>query len=263
MMAYKTFHTQPVNIFTIHPYTKSYTSSHSRLLVYATQPKVKLKFSHSCKVVLRCTKLTSRKTAYFSKNHYHNVLYTSTEWWQWPYKLVCLPCFHYRLHKSYKYMVGVACVSINIFIVSWFNSWKDGVPIYSICTANYTGCAVSMLNTPCFKCGMCLTTSLPSILYFSNDNESMIRMQMRCVNSSVCSNTTSSLCKSTTKSTLVTNEQGWDSKDEIKNYIIYITPFLIFNPNIPFTEWRRSVAHVWNEVLHRVKEQRNILHKIH
>jgi len=53
-------------------------------------------------------------------------------------------------------------------------------------------------------------------------------MDVRSVNSSVCINTKSSLCKSATKSTLLAHEQGWDSKDEIKNYIIYITPFLRF-----------------------------------
>jgi hypothetical protein len=156
-----TFCTQPVNIFTIHPYTKFYTSSPSSRLVCAIQPKVKLKFSHSCKVVLHGTKLTSRKVAYFFKEplpqcfiYLHWVVTVSHP----PYKTVCLPCFHYWLYQSYKYMAGVASIGINIVTVSYFNSWKDGVPIYSICTANYMCCAVPMLNTPSFKWGMCLST---------------------------------------------------------------------------------------------------------
>ena len=176
----------------------------------------------SCKVVLHCTKMTLRKAAYFFKEplprcfiHLHWVVTVSHP----PYKPVCLPCVHYWLYKSYKYMAGVACIGINIVTVSWLNSWKDGVHIYSIFTANYTCCAVSMLNTPCFKWGMCLSTPpLPDILYFSNDNDSRIRMDMWCVKPSVSINTKSNLCKSATKSTLLTHEQGWDSKDETKNF---------------------------------------------
>lgn len=157
-----TFRTKPVDIFTIHPYTKFYTSSPSSRLVCAIQPKVKLIFSHSCKVVLHCTKLTVSKAAYFCKEPLPQCFI----YLHWVVKVShsCLPCFHYWLYKSYKYMVGVACIGINIVTVSWFNSWKDGVPTYSLCTANYMCCAVSIPNTPCFKWGMCLST--PPFLIF-------------------------------------------------------------------------------------------------
>jgi hypothetical protein len=165
MMADKTtFLTQPVNIFTIRPYTKFYTSSPSSRLVCAIQLKVKLKFSHSCKVVLHCTKLTLRKAAYFFKEPLPQCfidLYWVVTVSHLTYKPVCLPCFHYWLYISYKYMTGVVCIGINIVTVSWFNSWKDRVPIYSICTANYM-CCVFRWWTHHASSEACVSQHLPS-----------------------------------------------------------------------------------------------------
>jgi hypothetical protein len=166
--------------------------------VCAIQPKVKLKFSHSC--------------IFFKEPLPQCVIYL-----HWvkivshpPYKPVCLPCFHYWLCKSYKYMVGVACICINNVTVSWFNSWQNGVPTHIQCLycKLFTLCCVNAGHPTLQVWYVSLTNSLPSILYFSNDNESRIRMDMRSVNSSVCSNTKSSLCKNTTKSTLLTHKQA-------------------------------------------------------
>lgn len=227
MMAEKTFHIQPVLISTIYLDTKFYTSSPSSWQVYATQLKVEFRFSHSCKVVLHYTKFALRKASCFSKNHYHKVLYSSTE---------CCLC---HTHLTSQYVCHFFTIDCKKVINTWM-VWPTLAQIFwqsTGSTLETTGCpyTVFVLQIICaVTCQCCpphasttlqmrhvsLTTYLPNILYFSNDNDSRTRMHMRSINSRVCSNTKSSLCRSTTKSTLLTHKHVSDSKDEIKNYII-------------------------------------------